>query len=51
MKIKINEEDNNFSKEEGKLIYELISEMLDYYDDDEKEREVLSKFWDCISIK
>jgi len=51
MKIKINEEVNNFSKEETKLIYELISKMLDYYDDDVKENEVLSKFWECIIIK
>ena len=51
MKINIIESENKFSKEESKLIYDLFSEMLDYYDDDEEERETLQKFFDCIIIK
>jgi hypothetical protein len=51
MKIKINEKVNNFSEEEKKLIYEVYYRMSDYFDDDEKEKEVLSKLFECIEIK
>ena len=51
MKIKINEKVNNFSEEEKKLIYEVYYRMSDYFDDDEKEKEVLSKLFECIKIK
>ena len=51
MKIKINEKVNNFSKEEKELIYEVYYRMSDYFDDDEKEKEVLGKLFECIEIK
>ena len=51
MKIKINEEVNSFSEEEKELIYEVYYRMMDYFDDDEKEREVLEKLFKCIEIE
>ena len=51
MKIKINKEVNNFSEEEKELVYEVYYRMMDYFDDDEKEKEVLSKLFECIEIK
>ena len=51
MKIKINEKVNSFSKEEKDLIYEVYYIMSNYFDDDEKEKEVLSKLFECIKIK
>ena len=50
MKIKINEE-VSFSKEEKELIDEVYYRMMDYFDDDEKEKEVLGKLFECIEIK
>ena len=51
MKIKINEEVNSFSKEEKELIDEVYYIMMNYFDDDEMEREVLEKLFKCIEIK
>ena len=51
MKIKINEKVNNFNEEEKKLIYEVYYIMSNYFDDDEKEKEVLGKLFKCIEIK
>ena len=51
MKIKINKEVNNFSEEEKELVYEVYYRMMDYFDDDEKEKEVLGKLFECIEIK
>ena len=51
MKIKINEKVNSFNEEEKELIYEVYYRMMDYFDDDEKEKEVLGKLFECIEIK
>ena len=50
MKIKI-KEGVSFSKEEKELIGEVYYRMMDYFDDDEKEKEVLGKLFECIEIK
>lgn len=51
IKIKINKEVNNFSEEEKELVYEVYYRMMDYFDDDENEKEVLGKLFECIEIK
>ena len=50
MKIKV-KEGVSFSEEEKELIYEVYFRMMDYFDDDEEEKEVLGKLFECIEIK
>jgi len=51
MKIKINEKFNSFSKDEKKLIYDVYYMMMNYFDDDIEEKEVLEKLFECIEIE
>ena len=50
MKIKI-VKDVNWSEGEKEILMDVYSKMMDYYDGDEEESNVLRKLFECVELE